>query len=168
MEPAVSLNHGCSLSNFHIYCQSCYLDFRYQKCYILKLIFFYYILQKEELDLLKGKSDKDLWEEDLELFLKTLDVSHEWFGGLGLWCLTPLSTLFQFYWWRKSRVPVENHLPAASQWQTLSHNVSSTPHLGRIRTHIVVGDWHWLHTIRSQSRVICNVVLVDNILASGH
>jgi hypothetical protein len=31
--------------------------------------------------LLKGKSDKDLWEEDLELFLKTLDVSHEWFGG---------------------------------------------------------------------------------------
>jgi hypothetical protein len=40
MEPAVSLNHGCSLSNFHIYCQSCYLDFRYQKCYILKLFFF--------------------------------------------------------------------------------------------------------------------------------
>jgi hypothetical protein len=37
----------------------------------------HYILQKEELDLLKGKSDKDLWEEDLELFLKTLDVSHE-------------------------------------------------------------------------------------------
>lgn len=29
--------------------------------------------KKEELDLLKGKSDKDLWEEDLELFLKTLD-----------------------------------------------------------------------------------------------
>jgi len=45
--------------------------------YFKIIIFFYYILQKEELDLLKGKSDKDLWEEDLELFLKTLDVSHE-------------------------------------------------------------------------------------------
>ena len=82
MEPAVSLNHGCSLSRFCIYCQSCYpaQKFRYKKCcYILKIKKrkIIYILQKEELDLLKSKSDKDLWEEDLELFLKTLDVSHD-------------------------------------------------------------------------------------------
>ena len=48
-------------------------------------------------------------------------------------------------WWsallEKTRVPDENHRPAASHWQTLSHNVvSSTPHLSGIRTHNVSDD----------------------------
>ena len=35
----------------------------------------------------------------------------------------------------------ENHWPAVSHWQTLSHNVvSSTPHLSKIRTHNVNGE----------------------------
>jgi len=43
-------------------------------------------------------------------------------------------------------VPGENHRPAASHKQTLSHNVvSSTPRLSGIRTHTVSGDMHWLH-----------------------
>jgi len=38
-------------------------------------------------------------------------------------------------------LPGENHLPAASHWQTLSNNVvSSTPCLTGIRTHNFSGD----------------------------
>ena len=40
-------------------------------------------------------------------------------------------------------VPGESHRPAASQSQTLSHNVaSSTPHLSGVRIHNVSGDGH--------------------------
>ena len=42
--------------------------------------------------------------------------------------------------------PGKNHRPVVSHWQTLSHNVvSSTPRLGGIRTHDVLGDIRWLH-----------------------
>jgi hypothetical protein len=38
-------------------------------------------------------------------------------------------------------VPGENHLPVASHWQTLSHNVvSSAPHLSGVQTCYISGD----------------------------
>jgi hypothetical protein len=47
---------------------------------------------------------------------------------------------------KETKVHKENHWPAASRWQTLSHNVvSSTSGLSGIRTHNVRGDMHWLH-----------------------
>ena len=60
---------------------------------------------------------------------------------MGIVFNVPLSTIFQLYLWRsvllveETRVPRDNHRPAASHWQILSHNVvSSTPRPSGIRT----------------------------------
>ena len=63
----------------------------------------------------------------------------------GLWCLVPLSRIFQLQYIVAVIVlveePGENHRPAASDWQTLKLNViSSTLRLSGIRTHNVSGD----------------------------
>jgi len=42
---------------------------------------------------------------------------------------------------RGTGVPGENHRPATSHWQTLSHNVISSG----IRTHNFSRDMHWSH-----------------------
>jgi hypothetical protein len=58
--------------------------------------------------------------------------------GLGLWSLTPLSTIS----WRsvllveEIRVPGENNRPVARHWQTLSHNVAHLAMRG-----IQTGNW---------------------------
>ena len=71
--------------------------------------------------------------------------------GLGLWCLTPLLTIFQLLtiscrsvlFVEESEVSGENHQSVASDWQTLSHRgVSITTCLGEIRTHSFSGDRH--------------------------
>jgi len=60
---------------------------------------------------------------------------------LWLWCLTPLSTLFQlyrsgqFYWWMKTEYP-EKITDPPQVTETLSHNVvPSTHRLSGVRTY---------------------------------
>ena len=75
-----------------------------------------------------------------------------------VWCLTPLSTIFQlccvrqFYWRRKPENPEKT---TASHWQTLSYNVV---HLGMsgIRTHNISGDRHRLHSPLIESEILIN------------
>jgi len=65
-------------------------------------------------------------------------------GFVGLWFLTPLSTIFQYivavsFIGVGLRVPGENHRHVASHWQTKSHNVVDLRLIG-IQTHNISGD----------------------------
>ena len=68
--------------------------------------------------------------------------------GLGLWCLTRLSSILQlyhghqFYWWRKLEYP-EKTTNLSKITDKLSHNVvSSTPRLSGIQTQNIGCDRH--------------------------
>jgi hypothetical protein len=78
------------------------------------------------------------------------NVTENSYGDVGLWCLTPLSTIFplypsgQFYWWRKPEYPEKTtDLPQVTDKLYHIYNVaSSTPSLSGIPTQNVSGDRH--------------------------
>ena len=65
-------------------------------------------------------------------------ISNRMFLLYGLWCLTPLSTIFQLYrggqyYWLSKNIDLPN---------VSDKLVSGTPRLNGIRTHNVSGDMH--------------------------
>ena len=60
-------------------------------------------------------------------------------------------------------VPGENYRPAASHWQTLSHNVVSSG----IRTHNVSGDRHWKYLFKVQTFSTINYVFLTEYINSS-
>jgi hypothetical protein len=92
--------------------------------------------------------------------------------GYGLWCLTPLATIFQLHLYivavcfnslvEETRVPRENHRPAAIHWQTLSHK-SITNTTGNFSEIVLGPSWKFINMKKFSTNVCSNFQVMFSI-----
>ena len=80
----------------------------------------------------------------------------------------PVISWWSVLWVEETVVPGENHWPAASHWQTLSHNVvSSTPRYERasnsaLNVQVVIIIWRYIDTIDIHTNTFVDMCIARN------